>query len=78
LGYELGIVDFTRKQDRDALRRTGTDNEPEPGEILSLLESMLADYDSHCVQGESKNQSVAAQTKKDRDAAEAVRQATLN
>jgi hypothetical protein len=73
----LALIDFVRKQDRDALRRTGTDDEPEPGEILSLLESMLADYDSHCVQGESKNQSVAAQKKKDRDAAEAVRQASL-
>jgi hypothetical protein len=73
----LALIDFVRKQDRDAIRRTGTDDEPEPGEILNLLESMLADYDSHCLQGESKNQSVTAQRKKDRDAAEAVRQASL-
>lgn len=73
----LALIDFVKKQDRGALLRTGTDDEPEPGEILNLLESMLADYDSHCLQGESKNQSVAAQKKKDRDAAEAVRQASL-
>ena len=68
---------FVQKQDRKALRRTGTDDDPVPTEIMSALEDLYSDWKSHCATGESKSQAVAAQKKKDRDAAEAVRQASL-
>jgi hypothetical protein len=73
----LACMEFVKSQERDALRRTGTDDEPEPCELLNALEDLLEDWQSHCSLGESKTLSVAAQKKKDRDAAEAVRQASL-
>jgi hypothetical protein len=73
----LACMEFVKSQDRDALRRTGTDDEDEPCELLNALEDLLEDWQSYCSLGESKNLSVAAQKKKDRDAAEAVRQASL-
>jgi hypothetical protein len=33
----LACMEFVKQQDREALRRTGTNNEPEPGEILNAL-----------------------------------------
>jgi hypothetical protein len=73
----LAIMDFVKHQDRDVLRRTGTDDEPEPGEIENAIADLYSDWQSHCAQGDSKSQSKAAKKKQDRDAAEAVRQASL-
>jgi hypothetical protein len=73
----LAIMDFVKHQDRDALRRTGTDDEPEPGEIENAIADLYSDWQSHCTQGDSKSQSEAAKKKQDRDAAEAVHQASL-
>jgi hypothetical protein len=71
------MMDFVKTEDRDALRRTGTDDEPEPGEIMGILEDLYSDFKSHSESQESKTQSVEAQKKKDRNAAEAIRQASL-
>ena len=71
------MMDFIKTEDRDALRRTGTDDEPEPGEIMGILEDLYSDFKSHSESQESKTQSVEAQKKKDRNAAEAIRQASL-
>jgi hypothetical protein len=73
----LACMEFVKQQDREALRRTGTDDEAEPGEILNALEDLYSDWQSHCALGDTKNNSVAAQKKKDKDAAEAMRQASL-
>ena len=73
----LACMEFVKQQDREALRRTGTDDEPEPGEILNALEDLCSDWQSHCVLGDTKSNSIAAQKKKDKDAAEAMRQASL-
>jgi hypothetical protein len=73
----LAIMDFVKHQDRDILRRTGTDDEPEPGEIENAIADLYSDWQSHCAQGDSKSQSQAAKKKQDRDAAEAVHQALL-
>lgn len=60
----LAIMDFVKHQDRDALRRTGTDDEPEPGEIENAIADLYSDWQSHCAQGDSKSQSEAAKKKK--------------
>lgn len=73
----ISMMEFVKQQDREVLRRTGTDDEPVPGEIMSALEDLYSDWQSHCAVGESKTQALAAQKKKDRDAAEALRQASL-
>jgi hypothetical protein len=71
------MMDFVKTEDRDALRHTGTDDEPEPGEIMGILEDLYSDFKSHSKSQESKTQSVEAPKKKDRNAAEAIRQASL-
>jgi hypothetical protein len=73
----LACMEFVKQQDREALRHTGTDDEAEPGEILNALEDLYSDWQSHCALGDTKNNSVAAQRKRDKDAAEAMRQASL-
>jgi hypothetical protein len=60
----LACMEFVKQQDREALRRTGTDDEAEPGEILNALEDLYSDWQSHCALGDTKNNSVAAQKKK--------------
>jgi hypothetical protein len=73
----LACMEFVKQQDREALRCTGTNDEPEPGEILNALEDLCSDWQSHCALGDTKSSSIAAQKKKDKDAAEAMRQASL-
>ena len=57
-------MEFVQKQDREALRRTGTDDDPVPTEIMSALEDLYSDWKSHCATGESNSQAVAAQKKR--------------
>jgi hypothetical protein len=54
-------MEFVKQQDREALRRTGTDNKPEPGKILNALEDLCSDWQSHCALGDTKSNSIAAQ-----------------
>jgi hypothetical protein len=73
----IQMMNFVKVEDREALRRTGTDDEPEAGEIMVLLEDLYSDYKTHSESQESKTQSVEAQKKKDRNDAEAIRRASL-
>jgi hypothetical protein len=44
----LACMEFVQQQDREALRPTGTDDKPEPGEILNALEDLCSDWQPHC------------------------------
>lgn len=74
----MAFMEFVKKEERAAPRRTGTDDEPEPHEIMQGLEDLHEDWLSHSANGESKNISAVAQKKKDRELAEALRQSALN
>lgn len=73
----MAFMDFVKKEDSAAPRRTGTDDEAEPHEIMQGLEDLHEDWLSHSANGESKNISAVAQKKKDRELAEALRQSAL-
>jgi hypothetical protein len=73
----MSFMEFVKKEDRAAVRRTGTNDEPVPHEIMQGLEDFHEDWLSHCAAGESRTISAVAQKKKDQELAEALRQSAL-